>query len=145
MFGFEVEDVEIGDVLWRDFQNFEVDHRKDKGSLCVKDLTGLVRKPIFLHVDPVLQFLYGLQQTVSSSLNRHFRCFLEILRPKVLLIDLQQLHLIAKLRVNGSQHNRADLFKIIFMKISLELSVRHDAIIIRVLLQLRSRFHEFQL
>lgn len=29
MLGLEVEDVEICDVLWRDFQDLEVYHRKD--------------------------------------------------------------------------------------------------------------------
>lgn len=79
MFGLEVEDVEVGDILGRDFKNFEVDHRKHERSLCVQNFTGLVGQPIFLHVYPVLKFLYGLQEAVGSGLDRHLCCLLQFL------------------------------------------------------------------
>lgn len=69
VFGLEVENVEIGDVLGRDFQHFEIDHRQHKTSLCVQDLAGLVGQPILFHVYPVLELLYGLQQAISASLD----------------------------------------------------------------------------
>ena len=143
--GLEVEDAEVGDVLGRDLQHLEVDHREHQGSLCVQDLTGLVGQPIFLHVYPVLQLLYCLQEAVRPRLDRHLRCLLQLLRPQVFLIDLQQLYLKAKLRVNRSQHDRADFFQVIFVEVPLELSIGHDAVVVRVLLELRPRFHQLQL
>ena len=111
----------------------------------MQDLAGLVGQPILFHTYPVLELLDRLQQAVGPGLDRHLGCLLQLLRPEVLLVDLQQLHLVAELRVHRGQHNRADVHQVVLMEIPLELSVGHDAVVVRILLQLGPRFHQFQL
>lgn len=96
----------------------------------MQDLTGLVVHPIVLHVNPILQLLYCLQEAVGSRLDRHLCCLLQLLRPEVFLVDLKQLDFKAKLRVNSSQNNRTDLFQVILVEVPLELCVGHDAVIV---------------